>query len=166
MDSSVILHQEGLIVCPTQTVISDWIDYNGHLNMAYYSVIFDRGVDHVYDALGIGEAYARSGVGSCFTMEVHLHYLQELSLDDEVEVHFQLLNHDAKRIHFFEYLYHKQAGYLAATSEQLGLHVDMQTRRSAPFPTLALERLQQLKVAHSKLPLPDQAGHTIAIPAH
>lgn len=152
------------IICPVQTVIDDWIDYNGHLNMAFYNVIFDRGVDHLFDHLGVGEAYAQSGVGSCFTMEVHLHYLQELSLGDDVEVHLQLLDYDTKRIHFFEQLYHRGEGYLAATSEQICMHVDMTTRRSAPFQTDVLDKLAQLQKSHAELPIPDQVGHRIAIP--
>ena len=79
------------LVSPTQTVIEDWIDYNGHLNMAFYNVIFDRAVDHFYDLLGVGAQYAGSGAGSCFTMEIHVHYLNEVSLDDELELHLQLL---------------------------------------------------------------------------
>ena len=150
-------------VCPTQTVIEDWIDYNGHLNMTFYNVILDRGVDHVYDHLGIGEAYTQSGVGSCFTMEVHVHYLNELALGDEVEVHFQLLDFDHKRLHFFEQLYHRSEGYLAATSEQLAMHVDMASRRSAPFPEAALTRIEALHRAHSGLTVPDQVGHKIGI---
>lgn len=151
------------VQCPVETVIEDWIDYNGHLNMAFYSVIFDHGVDHVYDYLGIGEAYARSGVGSCFTMEAHICYLQELSLNDTVQVHFQLLDFDHKRLHFFEQLYHVGEGYIAATSEQIGMHVDMQTRRSAPFPDDVLEKLEAMLSAHKSLPVADQVGHTIGI---
>ena len=152
------------VVCPSERVIEDWIDYNGHLNMAYYNVIFDHGVDHLYDFLGIGEAYARSGLGSCFTMEVHVHYLNELSLGDDVEVHLQVIDYDHKRIHFFEQLYHCGQGYIAATSEQLGMHVDMQTRRSAPFPEEVLARIEALHQAHQSLPIPEQVGHVIGIP--
>lgn len=152
------------VICPSEIVIEDWIDYNGHLNMAFYNVIFDRGVDHVYDFLGIGADYATRGEGSCFTMEVHVHYLQELSLGDEVEVHFQLLDYDAKRLHFFEQLYHKKDGYLAATSEQIGMHVSMQSRRSAPFPDAVMEKIARLHEAHQGLAVPDQVGHVIAIP--
>ena len=36
-----------------------WIDYNGHLNMAYYNVLFDRAVDEVYELLGCGLAYLK-----------------------------------------------------------------------------------------------------------
>ncbi len=152
------------IICPPQSVIEDWIDYNGHLNMAFYNVIFDRGVDHFFDYLGVGEAYAASGEGSCFTMEVHLHYLQELSLGDAVEVHLQLLDYDAKRIHFFEQLYHRAEGYLAATSEQICMHVDMSSRKSAPFPAGVITKLGSLLEAHAGLEVPAQVGHRIAIP--
>ena len=163
-DSDDATHPLGVpAVCPAQTVIEDWIDYNGHLNMAFYNVIFDRGVDHVYDHLGIGETYAASGAGSCFTMEVHVHYLQELSLGDEVEVHFQLLDFDHKRVHFFEQLYHRQQGYLAATSEQIGMHVDMTSRRSAPFPEPVQDQLAALHRAHMGLEIPPQVGHVIGI---
>ena len=165
MNTSNTTHPLGApTICPTETVIKDWIDYNGHLNMAYYNVIFDHGVDHVYDFLGIGAAYAEAGIGSCFTMEVHVHYLNELSLGDDVEVHFQLLDYDHKRLHFFEQLFHKKEGFIAATSEQIGMHVDMQTRRSAPFPDDVLEKLSALKAAHSDLVVPDQVGHVISIP--
>ncbi len=150
-------------VCPSETIVDEWIDYNGHLNMAFYNVLFDHGVDHIYDFLGIGAAYAQSGIGSCFTLEAHVHYIQELSLDDEVEVHFQLLDYDAKRLHFFEQLYHRGEGYLAATSEQIGMHVDMQTRRSAPFPEHVLDKLAALHAAHAPLEVPSQVGHRIGI---
>ena len=125
------------LVSPLQKVVEDWIDYNGHLNMAFYNVIFDRAVDHFYDLLGVGAQYAGTGAGSCFTMEIHVHYLNEVSLDDELEPHLQLLDYDRKRLHYFQQMYHKEQGYLAATSEQLALHVDLQTRRSERFHSMS-----------------------------
>ena len=151
------------LICPTETVIEDWIDYNGHLNMAYYHVIFDHGVDHFFDHLGVGSVYARSGAGSCFSMEVHVNYLNEVALNDEVEVRLQLLDFDSKRLHFFQEMYHKKEGYLAATSEQLSLHVDMQTRRTAPFPSTVLNTLENIMAAHKNLPVPPQVGRVIGI---
>ena len=152
------------IICPAEYVIEDWIDYNGHLNLAYYNVIFDHGVDHMYDFLEIGEDYARSGIGSCFTLEVHINYLQELSLNDEVQVQIQLLNADHKRLHYFSSMFHVHEGYLAATSEHIALHVDMQTRKSAPFPAQAAEKIETLRLAHAHLPVPEQVGRVIKIP--
>jgi len=148
---------------PTEQVIEDWIDYNGHLNMAFYHVVFDHGVDYVYDLLGVGESYAKEGLGSCFSLEAHVHYLQEVSLADELRVEFQLLDFDTKRLHFIQQLYHVEAGYLAATSEQITLHVDMQSRRSAAFPDDVLNKLEALKIAHAQLKVPEQVGHVIGI---
>ena len=154
---------EAPLVCPRERVIEDWIDYNGHLNMAYYNVIFDHGVDHFYDLLNVGAAYASSGVGSCFTLEVHLHYIQELKLGDEVEVRLQLLDFDHKRLHFYQEMYHCAEGYLAATSEQIALHVNMTSRRSAPFPGDVSDKLNDVLTTHQELPRSERIGHIIGI---
>ena len=154
---------EAPLICPRERVIEDWIDYNGHLNMAYYNVIFDHGVDHFYDLLNVGAAYASSGVGSCFTLEVHLHYVQELKLGDEVEVRLQLLDFDHKRLHYYQEMYHCADGYLAATSEQIALHVDMTSRRSAPFPADVTNKLADVLAAHQGLPRSERIGHSIGI---
>ena len=117
-------------IVPDQTIQPDWIDYNGHLNMAFYNVLFDRGVDHLYDALGIGEAYVRDGAGSCFTLEVHLNYLDELTLEDQVSVALQLIDYDAKRLHYFLTMTNSSTGALAATSENLALQSTQAPRQS------------------------------------
>src|ERR1700674_4988104 len=91
-----------------------WIDYNGHLNMAYYNVLFDRAVDEVYELLGLGLAYVEVSRHSTFTAEVHLRYLRELHAGDPVRVTVQLLGFDAKRLHFFEQLFHATDGWVSA----------------------------------------------------
>ena len=147
---------------PKQTVIEDWIDYNGHLNMAFYNVLFDRTVDHFYDHIGVGASYVKNG-GSLFTLETHLHYIQELAVKDEVSIVLQLLDFDPKRLHFIELMYHSEHGYLAATSEQLAIHVDMSSRRSAPMPDTALARLGDIRAIHAQVPEPEYVGHRIGI---
>lgn len=156
-------HLDNPVVCPLQRVEKAWIDYNGHLNMAFYNVMFDRGLDHAYDLLGVGEHYTTSGGGSCFTVEVHVSYLRELLLNDPVEIRFQLLDFDRKRLHFFEHMYHADQGYLAATSEQLALHVDMETRRVSEFPDPVRQRIEQMFEQHRHLERPVQAGRSIGI---
>jgi acyl-CoA thioester hydrolase len=151
------------IICPDQRVESAWIDYNGHMNMAFYNLAFDRALDHVYDQLGIGAEYVRTGGGSCFTAEIHVNYVQELLLDDPLRVTFQLLDWDAKRLHFFEAMYHAEQGYLAATSEQLALHVDMTSRRTAAFPDAVQARLATLMQDHARLERPAQVGRVMGI---
>src|SRR3569623_615912 len=79
-----------------------WIDYNGHLNMAYYNVMFDRATDEFWLKLGIGPDYMRTRNGSTFTAECHLHYMREIHLVDPVRVSVLLLAADEKRLHTFE----------------------------------------------------------------
>ena len=110
-----------------------WIDYNGHLNMAYYNVLFDRAVDEVYELIGIGPSYLKRTNHSTFTAEVHVRYLRELRENDPVRVAYQLLDYDAKRIHYFETLLHAEEGWVSATSENMTLHVDMAAKKVAPF---------------------------------
>lgn len=131
--------------------------------MAFYNVIFDRAVDPFYDLLGVAPIYARSGAGSCFTLEVHVHYFSEVSLNEELELHLQLLDFDKKRLHFFQRMYNRAEGYLAATSEQLALHVNVATRRSGEFPQRVTDSLGHMAAAHKRLDIPPQAGHQISI---
>jgi acyl-CoA thioester hydrolase len=138
-----------------------WIDYNGHLNMAYYNVLFDRAVDEVYEALGLGLDYVETTRRSTFTAEVHVRYLRELLVDAPVRVTFRLLAFDLKRIHYFEQLFHAGEGWLSATSENMALNVDMTVKKTAPFPGSVMERLAQMKAAHDRLPLPDGIGRRI-----
>ncbi len=140
-----------------------WIDYNGHLNMAYYNVLFDRAVDEVYELLGLGLAYVRDRRHSTFTAEVHVRYLRELLVDAPVRVTFQLLDFDAKRLHYFEQLHHAEEGWLSATSENMALNVDMRIKRTAPFPDQVMRRLAQMKAAHDRLPVPDGVGRRIGM---
>jgi acyl-CoA thioester hydrolase len=149
--------------CPNQRVENAWIDYNGHLNMAFYHVMFDRAVDHVYDGLGIGASYVEQAQGSCFTMEVHVNYINELVLDDPVRITFQLLDHDSKRLHYYQEMFHAQSGELAATSEQLAMHVDMQQRASAPFPAEQYQNICELKARQKSLEMPARVGQRMGI---
>jgi acyl-CoA thioester hydrolase len=141
-----------------------WIDYNGHLNMAYYNVLFDRAVDEAFGLLGIGPDYVKARRHSCFTAEIHVRYLRELHAGDPVRVTFQLLDHDAKRIHYFEQLFHASDGWVSATSENMSLHVDMEAKKTAAFPSAAMQRLAEMKASHARLPVPEAAGRRIAMP--
>ena len=141
-----------------------WIDYNGHLNMAYYNVLFDRAVDDVFELLGCGADYVKSRQLSFFTAEAHVRYLRELHVGDPARVTFQLLDFDAKRMHCFEQLFHAQEGWVSATSENMSLHVDMSAKKTAPFPDSVAACLARMRAAHARLPRPEAAGRRIAMP--
>jgi acyl-CoA thioester hydrolase len=142
-----------------------WIDYNGHLNMAYYNVLFDRAVDEAFELLGCGADYVKKRQLSFFTAEVHVRYLRELRAGDPVRVTFQLLDFDLKRMHCFEQLFHAEEGWVSATSENMSLHVDIVAKKTAPFPADLIKRLTQMKSAHAQLPVPEAAGRNIAMPS-
>ncbi|MCR9277316.1 MAG: thioesterase family protein [Pseudomonadaceae bacterium] len=151
------------LTCPTIRVLEDWIDYNGHMNVAYYVAAFDQGVDSVYDTLGIGEDYVREQAGSLFTRELRIGYVAELKLGDPIAMTFQLLDYDSKRLHFVMEMFHAEEGYLAATAEQLAIHVDMNERRSAAFPSAVSARLEALMASHTSLPTPSYLTEPIGI---
>ena len=141
-----------------------WIDYNGHLNMAYYNVMFDRAIDELWLPLGIGPSYKKERHGSTFTAECHVRYIREIRLDDPVQVSILLVAADEKRIHTFEELRHAEEGWLSATSENISLHIDMTTRKVAPFPSDMQVRIQNAAKAHSTLPRPEGVGRKITMP--
>jgi acyl-CoA thioester hydrolase len=141
-----------------------WIDYNGHLNMAYYNVLLDRAVDEVFELLGCGLDYVKTRGHSCFTVEAHVRYLRELHAEAPVRVTFQLLDYDQKRMHYFEQLLHADEGWVSATSENMSLHVDMAARRTAPFPDAITAALARMKSMHAGLPRPPGVGRRIAMP--
>jgi len=152
-------------VSSVMRVEQDWIDYNGHLNMAYYNVLFDRAVDEAYELIGVGVDYVNRRKHSFFTAEVHLRYLRELHAGDPVRVTFQLLDYDKKRLHTFEQLFHAEDGWVAATSENMSLHVDMAARKTAVFPIEVARRLAEMKASHARLPRPEATGRRIVMAA-
>jgi acyl-CoA thioester hydrolase len=142
-----------------------WIDYNGHLNMAYYNVLFDRAIDELWLEFGMGPAYRKQRGGSTFTAECHVRYLREIHLDDPVQIAIVLVGADAKRLHTFQQLRHATEGWLSATSENISLHVDITARKTAPFPPDILTRIETVADAHSGIARPEGIGRSIAMPS-
>ncbi len=140
----------------------DWIDYNGHLNMAYYNVLFDRCSDEAFAAMGMGLDYVKDRRLTIYTAEVHVCYVQELHLEHKVVVSFQLIDHDDKRLRAYQEIRHVD-GWLAATSETLSLHVDMSGPKVAPFPADVQAKVEAMRTAHAALPMPERAGRSIGI---
>ena len=142
-----------------------WIDYNGHLNMAYYNVMFDRAIDELWVQFGIGPTYMKERHGSTFTAECHVRYLREIHLGDPVQVSILLVGADEKRLHTFEELRHAGEGWLSATSENMTIHIDMTTRKTAPFPSDIRARIEKIANAHRAIARPEGIGRRIAMPS-
>jgi acyl-CoA thioester hydrolase len=151
-------------VSSTMRIDPGWIDYNGHLNMAYYSVLFDRAVDEAFGLVGLGRDYLETRNSSYFLVESHVTYQRELTAGDPVRVTVHLVDFDDKRLHYYLELRHANEGWLSAASENLSLHVDMGTRKAAPFPANILANLALMKASHSHLPPPMTLGRSVRMP--
>ena len=141
-----------------------WIDYNGHLNMAYYNVLFDRAVDEAFGLCGMGRDYIRDRNHSFFLVESRTRYRRELTLGHPVRITLQLVDFDDKRLHYVMEIRHATDGWLAAACEHLAINVDMESRRAALFPPEILANLAIMKAAHAALPQPDMLGAGVAMP--
>ncbi len=144
-------------------IAPEWIDYNGHLNMAYYLVLFDQGLDQLWEAVGLGPDYRRERGFTTYTAEAHIRYLRELKPSDEVIVTLQLVDHDEKRLHLWEEMRHAEEGWCAATCETLLLHVDQSGPRVVPMPEDLRTRINALAASHAALPRPEALGRPMGI---
>lgn len=151
-------------LCLYQSVIpAEWIDYNGHMNVAYYVLAFDHATDALLDYLGMDEVYRERTRCSAFVVEMHVNYQQELMAGDPIHITTQLLGFDSKRIHYFHRMDHAEKGFLAATTELMLIHVDVTQRRSTPMPIDIMDRLNAVMTWHMQLPRPPQSGRIIGI---
>jgi len=140
-----------------------FIDPNGHMNVGYYSVLFDQALDLPWDRLGVGSASTEATGCSTFTLESHVTYQREVHEGDPLDFTFQVIDFDAKRIHFFMTMLHARERWLAATSESISICIDMTTRRSTSWPADRMARLQALHGTHSRRPRPAEVGRVIGI---
>ena len=122
------------ILLSSQKIIKEWIDYNDHMNVSYYLLIFDKyGADVLNDNFKMGEHSAKTTGKSTMIVESNITYNQELKLDDEVDVNLIYFNHDKKRLQYKMEMIHKKEKYLASTIEVLALYVDLNTRKVSEF---------------------------------
>ncbi|MEE9315068.1 MAG: thioesterase family protein [Rhizobiaceae bacterium] len=140
----------------------DWVDYNGHLNMAYYNVLFDNGCDGFFEGMGLGPTYAKTRNLTFYTAEAHVKYLREVHLGDQVQVTMRIVNYDAKRVHAYAELLHKD-GWVSATSETMSLHIDMSGPKVSPFPKDIIEQIKRQADNDSRLPSLENIGRPIGI---
>ena len=147
-----------------QKVEDQWVDYNGHFNMAYYNVLFDRAADQIFEIAGLGADYMKATNNSFFTLETHTSYLRELAPTDTVKIDIQFLDHDHKRVHYVQMMRHAREGWISCILEVMVSHVDLTTHKTSNFPPAVAEKIAEIANAHEALPVPPQVGHRIGIP--
>lgn len=142
----------------------EWIDYNGHMNVAYYVLAFDHAVDAFLDHIGLDGAHRQRAGVTTFAAECHVTYQREVGEGDPLSFFVQLLSFDRKRIRYILEMHHAEEGYLAATSEWLSLHVDVASRRVSAMAPEIEEHLRALAAEQRRLPPPPEAGRGVGAP--
>jgi acyl-CoA thioester hydrolase len=146
-----------------RTVPAEWVDYNGHMNDAYYFVAFTEATEAFLDHVGLGKAYRESSGCGIYTVESHLCFRASVRGGELISYRSQLLGYDAKRLHIFHRIVTSQ-GAEAATNELMFLHVDLAGERVTAMPSERLAAVAALAAEQAELPVPERAGRRIAMP--
>ena len=142
-------------------VREEWIDYSGHMNAGYYLLAFEKASRVFCRYLDLSQPYRERTNHALFAVEAHVTFEREVRQGDGLRFTTQLLGWSPKWINCMHCMYQMSEGYLAATNQLLFVHVNLETRHSAAMPERQQATLKTLMVAHSKLPLPRQAGRSI-----
>ena len=116
-----------------QIIKKEWTDYNNHMNMAYYVLIFDQLWEIVLAKFKMGEVSAKTTQMSTMVVETHTTYNNEVKEGEEVEVNIIFFDHDKKRLHFKMEMIEKSSKKLSATLEMLSLYIDLNKRKVSEF---------------------------------
>ena len=150
------------------TVLPEWIDYNGHMNVAYYLVAFDTGLDYFVDILKFDAEARKRTQMTTMTLEGHIQYLGELMEGQSYRLHNQLYDYDSKRMHLAQTMYginDDGSEFVSATMEWMSLSVSLETRRSAPFRAEVLEAFAAVWEVQKDWEKPAWVSRSIGLPA-
>ncbi|WP_407492573.1 acyl-CoA thioesterase [Pseudooceanicola sp. MF1-13] len=153
---------DGRFLSEAMEIRPEWIDFNGHLNMAYYGVLFDAGCNHGFDTLGFNEAYRRDYGFTTMTADFRIRYLRELHLGDRVRCSFRVLAIGTRAFHYCQELIHSD-GWIAATAETVNLHVDIKARKVAPYTEARRKALESMAAQQADWPRPDWVGLPLGV---
>jgi len=145
-----------------RTVPADWIDYNGHLMDAYYSMAFTEATEALLDHVGLGAAYRAQTGSGIYTVESHICFRASVRAGEHLRYTSHLLSCDSRRLHVFHQIL-LASGAVAATNELMFLHVDLATERVTAIPPEHRATVSALAAQHAMLPVPAAAGRSITM---
>ena len=119
------------VLLTTKKIIKEWTDYNSHMNLSYYILVFDLGAEVILSKFKMGEHSAKTTKKSTMVVETHTTYNQEVKEGDLVDVYLSHFDHDNKRLHYKLEMYDKAKNTLSATTEVLSLYIDLNIRKVA-----------------------------------
>ena len=121
------------LLLSTTKIINDWTDYNGHMNLAFYILVFDKGAENILSKFKMGEQSAKTTKKSTMAVESHTTYNNEVKENEEVDIYLSYFDHDKKRLHYKLEMYEKKNNILSSTTEVLSLYMDLNIRKVAEF---------------------------------
>ena len=127
----------------TKKIINEWTDYNNHMNLSYYILVFDKGAEVILSKFNMGEHSAKTEKKSTMVVETHTTYNNEVKEGEEVDVFISNFDHDKKRLHYKLEMYEKSKNILSATTEVLSLYIDLNHRKVAEFEEEKLKIMDQ-----------------------
>jgi len=128
-----------------------YLDEMGHMNVMWYTHLFSQAMGGIFREIGLTDAYFKANRAGSFALEGHFRYLKEVRAGANVTVRTRLAGRSAKRFHILHFLVIDEGGILAATGEFVGTHIDMNVRRSSPFPDAIALAYDRLLAEHSAL---------------
>ena len=114
-------------------IINEWTDYNNHMNLSYYILVFDKAAEKILSKFKMGEEAALKTKRSTMVVETHTTYNNEVKEGEDVDVYLSYCNHDKKRLHYKLEMYEKSKNILSATTEVLALYINLDLRKVAEF---------------------------------
>ena len=117
------------VLLTSKKIIKEWTDYNNHMNLSYYILVFDLGAEVILSKFKMGEQSAKTTKKSTMVVETHTTYNNEVKEGDEVDVFLSHFDHDNKRLHYKLEMYDKNKNILSATTEVLSLYIDLSVRK-------------------------------------
>ena len=138
------------VLLTTKKIIKEWTDYNGHMNLSYYILVFDLGAEVILSKFKMGEHSAKTTKKSTMVVETHTTYNQEVKDGDEVDVFISYFDHDNKRLLYKLEMYDKARNTLSATTEILALYIDLNIRKVTEFETEKIKIMDDFILSNKK----------------
>lgn len=153
---------DGRYLSEEMQVLPEWIDFNGHMNMAYYAILFDLGCNHAFRELGLSDDYRKSHGYTTMMADFRIRYLREVMEGDRLRCSFRIVKVGSKAFHYCQELIHSE-GWIAATAEGVNLHVNMAAQKVEPYTDGPRKALETMATQQADWPMPDWVGTPLGV---
>ncbi|QCW50203.1 thioesterase [Nocardioides dongxiaopingii] len=146
-----------------QPVPMPFEDINGHLNVRHYIGIASEGLDESLVSLGIPQTWPITAGHACFSAEHHCTYLAELRTGDTMSARVRLLGRSERAAHVLVYLLDDTHQRVSYVMEEVFLHIEMETRKTAPWPEDVAANLDRQIASDAGLPFDSPTSGCLAL---